>query len=142
MADLIITASQVLPGADSAGATFENGVAGATITAGQSVYLDSATNTLKLADNNDTSALLAIVRGIALHGSTTGQPLRIQTSGPMTIGAGAAPVVSRPYVLSATPGGIAPVADLATGNRTTIIGIGSASGGLILRLWASQQVAP
>ena len=141
MVDLAITATQVLPGAESAGATFESGIAGVTVTAGQAVYLDSTTNTYKLADNNST-APEAIVRGIALHGAAAGQPLKIQTGGPMTLGAGAAPTVARPYVLSGTPGAIAPVADLATGMRTTILGVGIAGNGIQLRPWATQQVAP
>jgi hypothetical protein len=140
MADLAITAAQVLPGTDAAGAQFAQGIAGASITAGQLVYLDSATNTYKLADNNDTSALLAIVVGVALHAAGTGQPLRVQTAGPITIGAGAAPASGVIYCLSATAGGIAPSADLASGNRTTIVGVGGASNTIILRLWASQQV--
>jgi hypothetical protein len=141
MVDLAITASQVLPGLDSAGATFENGTAAVAVTAGQAVYLDTSTGTYKLADNNSTSPE-AIVRGIALHAASAGQPLRIQTGGPLTLGAGAAPVVARPYVLSGTPGAIAPVADLATGMRTTILGVGGATNTLILRVWSTQQVAP
>lgn len=142
MADLTVTATQVLPGAESAGATFASGVAGATITAGQPVYLDTTTSTYKVADNNDTSATLAVVAGIALHGAASGQPLKIQTGGPFTIGAGAAPTVGIIYCLSATAGGIAPSADLATGNRVTILGVGAASNAINLRIYASGQTKP
>jgi hypothetical protein len=142
MVDFSITASQVLPGSEAAGATFENGIAGVAVTAGQAVYLEDATKTFKLADNNDTSAALSVVRGVTLHAASAGQPLRVQTGGPLTIGAGAAIPVGRVVVLSATAGGLAPVSDLTTGNRTTIIGIGGASSSLILRPWASLQVAP
>ena len=141
MADFSITASQVLPGSEVAGATFENGIAGVAVTAGQAVFLEAATYTCKLADTNAT-APEAVVRGIALHAAAAGQPLRIQTAGPVTIGAAAAIPVGGVVVLSATAGGLAPVADLATGHRTTIIGIGGANNSLILRIWPSQQVRP
>lgn len=142
MADLTITAAQVLPGAESAGAQFAQGIAGASITAGQVLYLDPTANTYKLADNNDTSETLSIAAGIALHAAGSGQPIRLQTAGPITIGAGAAPAVGTVYVLSATAGGIAPVADLATGNRTTILGVGGSSNTIILRINPSRQVRP
>lgn len=141
MADLAITATQVLPGLDTAGATFENGIAGVTVTAGQPVYLDSSTSTWKLADNNST-APEAVARGIALHPASPGQPLKVQTGGPITLGAGAAPVLAKIYVLSGTPGAIAPVTDLVTGMRTTILGVGGPLNTLIMRIWATQQVAP
>ena len=141
MADFAITASQVLPGSEAASATFENGIAGVAVTAGQPVFLEAGTNTYKLSDANAT-APEAVVRGVALHAAAAGQPLRIQTAGPLTIGAGAAIPVGGVVVLSATAGGLAPVADLATGHRTTIIGIGGALNSLILRIWPSQQVRP
>lgn len=142
MVDLVITAASVLPGTDTEGAQFEAGIAGASITAGQPVYLDSTTNTYKLADNNDTSAALSVVRGIALHAAATGQPLKIQTRGPITIGATVAS--GSVYVLSATAGGIAPVADLATGNRCTILGVGlnGSTTRINLQPYASQAVRP
>jgi hypothetical protein len=49
MADISITAASV---AASSAASKVTGVAGATITAGQVVYLDTTTNTYKLADAN------------------------------------------------------------------------------------------
>ena len=142
MVDIVITAASVQPGTDAEGAQFEAGIAGASITAGQPVYLDSTTNTYKLADNNDTSAALSVVRGIALHAAATGQPLKIQTRGPITIGATVAS--GSVYVLSATAGGIAPVADLATGNRCTILGVGlnGSTTRLVLVPYASQAVRP
>jgi hypothetical protein len=141
MVDFAITASQVLPGSEALGARFENGIAGVAVTAGQPVFLEAATNTFKLADTNAT-APEAVVRGIALHAAAVGQPLRIQVGGTMTIGAGAAVAAGSVVVLSATPGGLAPVADLATGHRTTILGIGGATNTLILNIWPSQQVRP
>lgn len=140
MVDFAITASQVLPGTD-ASATFENGIAGLALTAGQPVFLDAATTTYRPADTNAT-APEAVVRGIVLHAAAVGQPIRVQSGGTLTIGAGAAVPVGGVVVLSATAGGLAPVADLATGHRTTIIGVGGALNSLILRIWPTQQVRP
>ena len=119
MADIAVTAASVLPG--TTGADFENGTAGATITAGQLVYLDSTTNTYKLADAN-ASVLTAQVRGVALHASLAGQPLKIQRKGRWTVGGTV--VVGTVYVTSGTPGGIAPTTDLVSGWFTAIVGIG------------------
>jgi hypothetical protein len=142
MADLVITASQILPGTEAEGARFAQGLAGAAITAGKVLYKDSAAGTYKLADNNDTSSALAVAVGVALHAAEIGQPIRMQTDGPMTIGAGAAPAAGTIYVLSATAGGIAPSADLATGNRATILGVGMASNRVMLRIHVSGQTKP
>jgi hypothetical protein len=143
MADIVITATQVLPGSESAtpvGAQFEYGIAGVTVTAGQPVYLDSAAGTYKLADNNDTLAAVAVVRGIALHGAAAGQPLKIQTRGPVTLGAGSAMTAGLVYVLSATAGGIAPNADIASGNRVTILGVAESASVLRLTINATGIV--
>lgn len=117
MADLSITASAVVAGADSAQ---EVGTLGATVTAGQPVYKD-VDNTWKLADNNAASALIRTPTGIALNGGGAGQPLRIHKSGDLTMNAVLTPGVA--YYLSDTPGGICPVADLTTGEYPCFIGI-------------------
>jgi hypothetical protein len=117
MADLTITAANVVSGAD---ATVTHGVAGATITAGQAVYRDAAGAYL-LADNNSATVLARTPVGIALHGAALNQPLAVQTAGDITIGATMTAGVA--YYLSDTPGGIGPVADLASGEYPTVIGI-------------------
>lgn len=137
MADLTVTATSVLPG--TTGADFEMGVAGATVTAGQTVYLDTSTNTYKLADAN-ASALTAVVRGVALHGASSGQPLRIQRAGVYT--AGATVVVGTVYVQSATAGGIAPAADLTTGYYTSVLGVGVTASTLGLSIYNSGVAVP
>jgi hypothetical protein len=119
MADLSQTASSVLPGAD---AVTERMTAGVAITAGQVVYLiDAAARTVGLADNNDASAVVRRVFGIALNGAAIGQPVVVQRSGEINVGATLTPGII--YVLSATAGRIAPAADLASGNFTTVLGI-------------------
>jgi hypothetical protein len=69
MADLTITAANVIAGNS---AKTETGTAGATVTAGQVVYKDSADNKFKLADNDSATAGLRSPYGIALHASLAG----------------------------------------------------------------------
>jgi hypothetical protein len=115
MADLTITAASV---AKSGTNTTETGVAGATITAGQAVYLDSTTNTYKLTDCNLAGA--KDFRGIALDGASSGQPLTVLTGGDITIGA--TMTAGLAYYASATAGGICPYADLVSTDAVIFIG--------------------
>ena len=108
-----------------AGAAVSRGVAGATVTAGQAVYLDTSDGKWKLADNNSATAAVRSPDGIALNGASNGQPLSVLTAGPITIGAALTAGVA--YYLSNTPGGICPVADLATGEYPTVIGIATST---------------
>lgn len=132
MADLSITAANVLAGAD---AVAKDGTAGATITSGQAVYRDSADDRYKLADNNSATAAVRAPKGIALNSAAAGQPIRVLTEGDITIGATLTPGVV--YYLSDTPGGICPVADLAAGEYPTIIGIAESASVLNVKLHQS-----
>ncbi len=116
MADLSITTANVVAGSN---ATRDIGTAGATITAGQAVFLDSATNKWALSDNNGTGTRQ--VKGIALNSASLNQPLSVLKDGDVTIGATLVPGTA--YYLSATPGGICQVADLATGMDSVLIGL-------------------
>ena len=137
MADITVTAANVVSGSD---AIKKQGVAGASITAGQPLYIDTANNNvLKLADAN-ASLLTSTVDGIALHAAATGQPITYQSGGLITIGATVA--VGTVYVVSATAGGIAPSADLATGMYTAILGVATTSGILQLRINNSGVAVP
>lgn len=118
MANLAITAANVLAGSN---ASTKQGTAGATITAGQTVYQDTADKTYKLADCNSATALARSCAGIALNGASAGQPLMVQFGGDITIGATLTAGVA--YYLSGTPGAICPVADLTTGDYPTVLGI-------------------
>lgn len=123
MADLTITAANV---AKVAGTT-RYGTAGAAITAGDALYLDSGTSTLKLLDADDTAAA-AVLEGIALNDGASGQPVAYLAPGDgAIINPGATVTVGEIYVASGTAGAIAPKADLATGDYVTIIGIGLTS---------------
>jgi hypothetical protein len=117
MVDLVVTATSVVPGG---GAKTVDGFAGATITAGQVVYYDSSAGTYKLADNNSGTAAVRSPAGIALNGAATGQPVEVLTSGKVTIGATVTAGVA--YYLSDTPGGICPVADIASGEYPVFLG--------------------
>lgn len=132
MADISITAANVVAGG---GARISVGLAGATITAGQVVYLDTSTNTYKLADCDSATAAARSPAGIALNGASANQPLDVLTAGPITIGgtltAGTA------YYLSGTAGGICPVADLGSGDYPTIIGIATSTTVLDVKLHES-----
>ncbi len=137
MADVVITAANVAQGAD---ANITHGFLGATVTAGQVVYRDSADSLFKLADGNSGTAAARAAFGIALNGGATGQPVAVQTSGTYTVGGTV--TVGGVYVLSATAGGIAPVADLATGNYTNAIGIGITASTMRLAIATAGVAVP
>lgn len=118
-ADLSITAANFLPSAD---ALYANGICGEAVTTAQLVYESSADGRYYLADGNVSTKYK--VAGIAGHATTAaGQPLSIIYFDPaLTVGATlstTAPV----YVLSATAGGIAPSADIASGWYPVVIGV-------------------
>lgn len=120
MADLSVTVGEVKSGDD---AVLYEGIAGATVTAAQAVYLDPADNKLKLAVA--TSIGPARVKGLTLHAAADGQPLTIQTDGDFVIGATAAPTAGLVYILSGTAGGLSPHTDVTTpasGEFLTVIG--------------------
>lgn len=128
MADISVTAGNV---AASTGAVIATGTWGETITAGQAVYLKAADGRWWKAQAN--AATTDEVAGIALNGGAAGQPGSIQTRGVITIGATV--VVGTVYVLSAAAaGGIAPEADLTTGNYVTIIGVATTAGAITMNL--------
>jgi hypothetical protein len=128
MADIVLTAANIIPGT---GAIFATGIAGATITQGQPVYLDTSTGTIKLADANLSQAA-ATVAGIAINSALANQQVSYQTAG--TLAFGAILTAGKVYVNSATGGAIAPVADLASGWYTTILGVASSTSNLVLSI--------
>jgi hypothetical protein len=117
MASLTITAANVIAGSN---ASIEHGRAGATITAGQVVYRDSADGKYKIADADSATAAARDPRGIALNGASDGQPLAIIRAGDVTIGA--TMTAGLAYYLSPTPGEIGVVADVLSGDDPIIIG--------------------
>lgn len=116
MPDLVVTAANVQAGAN---ARRETGIAGATITAGQAVYLDAATMRYLLADTNGTLAASTVI-GVALNSASNGQPLIVDIEDD-DYTPGATLTAGTVYVLSGTPGAIAPVGDVTTGWRPAVV---------------------
>jgi hypothetical protein len=114
---------------------------GATVTAGQAVYLDVAVtpNVWKLADA-DSTALTAAATGIALNGGASGQPAAVQKAGVINIGGTV--VVGTWYVVDGTPGGICPTSDLATNDWSTLVGVGVTATNINLQFKASGVQVP
>ena len=138
MANLSITAANV--SAADGEVSKQEWTAGATITAGQVVYLDStASNVAKLAQSDGTSAE-AEIQGIAMNGASSGQPVIIATSGDIDLGATL--TVGTIYVLSQTAGGICPAADLTTGDYVSVIGVATAADNLEIALTNSGVEVP
>ncbi|WP_337186584.1 hypothetical protein [Phenylobacterium sp.] len=118
MADLTITAANVLQGA---GARTETGLAGAAVTAGQ-VVAKEATGKYVLADCDHATSALRSPAGIALHAAAANQPLTVLVKGKVAIGATVA--ASVPYFLSPTAGGICPLDDVLAGDFAVFLGFG------------------
>ena len=117
MADLIVTPANVLA---QAGSTKSEGIAGESITAGETIYKASATGKIMKADASDEAGSKAL--GVALNNAALDQPVDFVTAGKLT--AGAAVDVGTVYAVSATAGGICPVGDLEAEDYVTILGVG------------------
>lgn len=124
MAALTITAANVVKGA---GAKTKKGVAGETLTAGQSIYKSTSDGRVYKADAN-ASAATAKCEGITLHGALAGQPIEYQDGGILAFGA--ILTVGHIYVVGATAGDICPHGDLAQGWYTSILGVAVTTGNL------------
>ncbi|MBY3263869.1 hypothetical protein HFO15_19785 [Rhizobium laguerreae] len=126
MADLVITAANVVAGAS---AQTKTGTAGAAIAAGDIVYLDSATTGKWQLADSDAAAAEARGQtsniGIALNSAALNQPVIVQTSGPVTLGAVLTAGTS--YFLSDTPGKLCPVADITGGDYFTLMGLAAST---------------
>lgn len=138
MAAVTVTAAEVLPLADTIIDKTRN--FGATVTAGQAVYLDTSDNEWKLADAN-LSAAASKLGGIAMNGGSDGQPAAVAIGG--TIDPGFTVTVGEIYVLGATAAGdINPVADLASGWYVNIVGVGITASILKLAIVNSEVAVP
>lgn len=132
MTDIVITAANVIAGSN---ASVVQGTLGATVTAGQVLYKDDTDSHWKLADSNSATVAARTPQGIALNGGSAGQPVRVHLSGDVTIGAALTAGVA--YYLSDTPGGICPVADVGTGEYSSIIGIAASTSVLKVNITSS-----
>ena len=118
MTDLVITAANVVPGANS---KQETGTAGEALAPGKLIYKAAATNKWMLSDSNSATAEARTPTAVCLTGSGLNQPVVAHRSGLLTIGAAVA--ANTPYFASDTPGGICPIADVGTGEYMTEVGI-------------------
>jgi len=98
------------------------GTAGVAITAGQLVYLDSATAKYKLAIN--TSAAAAAVVGVAATTAATDKKIAIVTSGTIE-SANAYWTAGQTYVLDQVAGQMQNAADVITADLVSVIGVAS-----------------
>jgi hypothetical protein len=115
-------------------------LAGATITAGMSVYVDTS-GAVQIGTNASSagSGVSSPLVGIALNGGSTGQPIQIlKTGGTVNIGGTAA--VGKQYCLG-TAGGIIPVDDIATGEYITTVGVGTTAANIKLGYTVSGVTA-
>lgn len=113
----------------------KNVLYGATISAGQTLYYDSATVKYKLGDNN-ASAATAEVKGIALTPGVDSGYGVIATRGSLVF-VGATMTQGKAYYAGATAGEIVPETDLASGNYNTRLGVASSATQLDLDIRAS-----
>lgn len=122
MTDISVTAASVLA---SAQAVIRTMTAGATITAGMSIYEDASDSYSAKPADADASSAASHAIGIALNGAADGQPVRVCTYDPdftpgatlSLSGAGDDGI----YVVSGTAGGICPVTDLAAADYPCVL---------------------
>src|SRR5690348_4111768 len=123
MADVTVTATGVKPVSGST--VVDIGVAGESITAGQPLYKNANDSNKLYKTDANLGVSSAQVVGVAMHAATTDQPIEYATGGDLDFGSGL--TVAIVYIVSATAGGIAPVADLTTGWYSSVVGVGLSS---------------
>jgi predicted transcriptional regulator len=136
MTDLVVTASSV---AKVSGST-KYGIASDAITAGQAVHKLASDGLVYLSDADHATVAKHAVDGIALNNAASGQPVAYLEDG--VIAAGATVTVGEIYVLSGTAGGIAPEADLASGDFVSVIGVGISAANIRLGIINSGAEVP
>ena len=140
MADLTITAANVALSGSTAGTGPTVKQVGEAVTQGQPCYLNTSDGLYYKADSN-ASATTAEATVIAMTpASSSGYAI---FAGPgMIVNLGATLTVGTTYVVSATAGGICPIADLTTGDYTCIIGTAETASKLTLQLLFTNAVKP
>jgi len=116
MADIAITAANFIP---SANASLTQGIAGASITRGQPLYLDTGTNTYKVFDASNVSK--NAFAGFACEDAASGQPILVCTKDPALQLGGT--VASGDTVWGTATGVTKTFADLVTTWKIWVIGI-------------------
>ena len=118
MAELSITAANVVP--QSNAIIDRTRIAGEAVTAGQPGYISTADGKAYKADSN-ASLATAVVYGIFVSGGAANQPVALQTGGDLAFGA--ILTANTGYVVGATAGSIAPIADVTTGWSLGFLGV-------------------
>jgi len=120
MADITVTAANVKATSNSTAVRVQYGEA---IDQGEPVYLKAADSKYWLCDN--VAAASAAIVGVALTPNIADGYGFVQTTGSIDLGATLA--IGTTYVVSATAGGIAPEADIGTGEFVSILGVASST---------------
>ena len=137
MANMTITVANVQAGE---GATLKVGQAGETITAGEPLYEDSTDGgNLKLCQFDGTAAEADCV-GIAVVDAADDAAVTYITLGDLNLGA--ILTAGSVYGLSATSGSIANVADVASTEYVTVLGVARSATILIVKIIVSGVVVP
>jgi hypothetical protein len=140
VADLVITAANVAPTSNT---NIQTVTAGAAVTAGQVVYLDTAASYVAKLAYGDTAAK-ATVFGVAMNNAASGQPLDVAVGGDITIGAtivtGTAYLLSNPTVGSAGGINVTPVV-AASAQYPALIGMAVSTTLLRLAIASHNNVA-
>ena len=137
MADVSVTAANVLKGSNSVVKTVQAKVA---ITAGQTVYEDTSTKKYDKADADAQAT--AKCAGIALNDAAADQPLEVQTEGDIDVGGTL--VVGTIYIVSVTAGNISQstAPDFLTGDFMTTLGVATATNKLAMKIQISDVSKP
>jgi len=129
-ADVSITAASVKP--SSAAILRRDWTAGEALTAGQLVYRSSSDFKIYKADCDSGTAGIRDCIGIAVTSAAADGPVVVCLEDPaLTLGGTAAN--GTVYCLSATAGGICPLADITTGGYVTVVGVGSTTAVIAFR---------
>lgn len=125
MSDVSITQSSVL--ASTGGQIITQFTAGAELTAGMFVYLDSSNIWQKVDADSATGTETTRVFGVVLNHGYTGQPVAVNArDSDFTIGGTV--VAGTTYVASTNAGGICPRADLGSGDYVVNLGPATTTG--------------
>lgn len=136
MAVLSITAANFVPGVN---AKIKQGIAGETVTQGQTLYLKTSDNRLYKASAN-TSAETAIIVGLAANAASAGQPLDYDwDDDDLTVGG--TMVMTTNYIAGATAGTLHPVSDLVNGWYQTVCLTPKSTTKAVLKLVPAGAVA-
>lgn len=131
MADIVINAASVTPGANAV--IDRKGFAGEAIVAGEGVYRDPATKKWLKADADSATAAARHAEGFALNGAALDQPLAVHKQGDLNVGAVLTPGVAY-YLSGAVAGKICPVADVGAGEYICLMGLAKSASVLAVNI--------